>query len=297
MISKTVKFQYFLAKAGRRNGHDEIFDFNRWLHTATEIDLNDRIREMRGIKARLESHLFYDREGLWGLRFMRLREDDIPFIVKADSIAEDLELHDDEYVGEGLHILYDPNYQLLMVQVNRFSLGITALENYLNAVWDNPEEIIHLQPFQRNIDIANYRRDNYKTLTINFANLDTLRRDHRETRFLEGILDAFQQMGCYSAEIKFSLGYSRQPTLNRDQMHSVFGDISTNLDIVSSAKLSYKDNDLDKSEIINLLDCVEESRIIFNLPERVTLGQEYAFGEMIQEYNRRKGGLLAHLQN
>lgn len=226
---------------------------------------------------------------------MRLREDNIPFIVKADADAEDLELDEDEYVGEGLHILYDKNHQLFMVQSNRFSLGISALESYLNAIWDVPDETIHLYPLQKDIDIPSYQRKSYKTITIGFGNLKALNREARTTRSLEGILSSFNQMGCHTAEVKFSLGHSKQPTLNRDQVHNLLADIAENRDIISTAKLTCKDDDVEKSEIINLLDFVEESKIDFRLPERTTLGKEYTFNEMIQEYNKKKGVLLGYL--
>lgn len=298
MPVKPVRFQYFISRViNERENQSSVFDFNRWLHKAESLELNERIKEFRGTKARLDYLRYYPKEEAWGLRFMRLREDNIPFIVKADADAEDLKLDEDEYVGEGLHVLYDKRHQLFMVQSNRFSLGISALEFYLNAIWDMPDETIHLQPFQREIDIPTYRRKNYKTITIGFGNLNVLRRRDRKTKSMEGILSAFDQMGCYNAEIKFSLGHTKQPTLNQDQIHNILDDIDKNRDIISSAKLTCKDNDFEKSEIINLLDFVEESKIDFKLAERATLGKEYAFNEMIQEYNRKKGALLDYLQN
>ena len=186
---------------------------------------------------------------------MRLRDDNIPFIVKADANAEDLELDKDEYVGEGLHVLYDRNHQLFMIQSNR-----------------------------------------YKTITLRFANLDTLRGGGRGTKSLEGILSTFNRMECRNAEIRLSLGHSRQPSLNRDQVHDMLMDIHANRDIISSAKLTCSDGPDGKSEVIDLLDFVEESRICFRLPERTGLAKEYAFREMIQEYGRKKEVLLGHLQ-
>lgn len=297
MTVKSIRFQYFISKViDRARNQSSVFDFNRWLHVAAPLKLNDRIRTVRGTTARLDYLRYYPAEEVWGLRFMRLRDDNIPFIVKADANAEDLELDKDEYVGEGLHVLYDRNHQLFMIQSNRFSLGISALENYLNAVWDTPGETLYLQPFQEQIDLPKYRKDSYKTITLRFANLDTLRGGGRGTKSLEGILSTFNRMECRNAEIRLSLGHSRQPSLNRDQVHDMLMDIHANRDIISSAKLACSDGPDGKSEVIDLLDFVEESRIRFRLPERAGLAKEYAFREMIQEYGRKKEVLLGHLQ-
>lgn len=84
---------------------------------------------------------------MWSFRFMKLREDNIPSIVRENQEAEAIKLDPDEYIGEGLHMLYDNETGIVMLQVNRFSLGLKRLEALFSMIWNEKNERIRLIVF------------------------------------------------------------------------------------------------------------------------------------------------------
>ena len=292
--TKYLKFQYYRPFiTNEETGETRVFDFYLWIEKADAYDKQERAKKVFNTMARLDEMSYYQNDRLWGLRFMKMRDFNIPFIVKIDGDAEDMQLQDDEYVGEGLHILYRPDYQFLMVQMNRFSLSISALEVYLTTVWSNPQETISIRPIMKDIDLNTYTRGVYKKLNISFANMRTPDSRRRDARAIKGIFDSFYKFGCYNANLSFSLGYTRNTTLERDAIQETFRDINANRDIINSAEVVCCDGDGEKSEVINLLDCVVEDIIPFIIQTRSTLAFEYAMQNMIEKYKSKENSLLA----
>ena len=85
---------------------------------------------------------------------MKLRDTNIPSIVKKEEEAKPLELEDDEYIGEDLVMIYDPKNQVAMIQSNRFAFSKGKLEKYLNKIWGVDEQKIVLLHISKKIDVA-----------------------------------------------------------------------------------------------------------------------------------------------
>ena len=63
--------------------------------------------EFDNVIARLEELEGDNENKIWKLRFMKLRDTNIPSIVKKEEEAKPIALDDDEYIGEDMLMIYD----------------------------------------------------------------------------------------------------------------------------------------------------------------------------------------------
>lgn len=62
------------------------------------------------------------------------RDTNIPYKIKPGKERTEIELDDDEYIGEFMSILFYPRNCSIMVQYNKYALSITQLENYFSLM-------------------------------------------------------------------------------------------------------------------------------------------------------------------
>lgn len=289
---RTVKFIYYTVcmahydDDGNRTD-PERFDFESWIYKADELSLEQKTIEFDGIKARLEECVGDKSRGIWKFRFMKLRDTNIPSIVKEEEEAKPIELEDDEYIGEDLLIIYDKSNQVMMMQCNRFALGRGKLEKYLNRVWNVKEDCIILCPISKTIDARKLKKKKYKRLLLRFENLHPIEKSHRP---FSQIVNSYYEMGGITGEVIISLGRGRRNFgLNQEKVPQMLEDIYENQDILSDAALKVKDDDDDSVDIINLFDNALCSYIDFRLEKRTVLDFGYATNLMIDVYEDKKG--------
>lgn len=114
--TRNIKFQYFQIIIESEKQKFQ-FCFEDW---AVYIDKEELVRknlELKGLKARIEVYENdKDNNKIWTMRFMKLRDTNIPSKVKENEIAIPVELADDEYIGEDVTFLYDEEYGIAMIQ-------------------------------------------------------------------------------------------------------------------------------------------------------------------------------------
>lgn len=296
---RTVKFIYYTVCVSHYSdkgySDPERFDFESWIYKASELTMEQKTLEFDGIKARLEDYSGNKKTGIWQFRFMKLRDTNIPSIVKEEEEAKPIELEDDEYIGEDLLMIYDRTNQIAMIQCNRFALGKGKLEKYLNRVWDSKEERIVLCPISKAIDVRKYKKKNYRRLLVRFENLHPIEESHRP---FSKIVNSYYDMGGITGEVILSLGRGEKGRfgLNREQVPTMLEDIYDNQDIISGAVLKVKDDDDCSVDVVNLFDNSFCSYVNFKLEKRTVLEFDYAANLMTEEYMEKKeeiNGLLS----
>lgn len=293
-MERTIKFEYFRLKHQVKENNRWVekgdFNFVSWINNIDQNELLMRTVELKDTKARLEDIRFYDTEYIWGMRFMKLREDNVPSIAKENQAAEDIPLGDDEYIGEDLYMIYDRISKISMVQSNRFSLGITRLAEFLGKTSYLSQERIILKPYSKNIDLKSFRKNKYKTLELGFANL--IRDVPQSKSPLSNIINSFHKFWGVSGSVSISLGRTKHDTLNIVEVDDLLEELGDYEEVVS-AKIRIKDDDKSYTEIIDLFDNICKDFITFNIPKKQSLGFEYAVRNMIEKYNDRKLELLS----
>ena len=288
---RTIKFLYYtvcVSKLEERGRTDPVrFDFESWIYKADKLSLEKKTIELDGFKVRLEEFVGDKNSGIWKLRFMKLRDTNIPSLVKEEEEAKPLELEDDEYIGEDLLMIYDRNNQVAMLQCNRFALGKGKLEKYLTHIWNIENENIILCPISKHVDARGFKKKNYRKLLLRFENIHAIEDTHRP---FGKIVNSYYEMGGITGEVVISLGRSKkgESGLSQEQVPGMLSDIYENQDMISSAVLKVRDDDSTEVEVVNLFDNSLNSYVDFKLEKRTTLEFDYATKLMIQEYSNKK---------
>lgn len=286
---RKIKFSYYtICLVNDKDGSDPVrFDFESWIKKVDECGLEKKEVETDGLIARLEEYEGDKFSHIWKLRFLKLRDTNIPSIVKTAEEAKPIELKDDEYIGEDLLMIYDPENQVAMLQCNRMSMTKGRLEKYINKVWGNPDERIVLLHISKQINQAQLKKKNFKYLEVRLANIHATEDKNRP---FGRIVNSYYEIGGKAGSFVCSLGRGQQKEdgLSREQIPIMLDDIYENLDIVSNATLKVKDDDAASIDIVDLLDNTLNDYLDFRLEKRTTLEFQYATRIMIERYNNKK---------
>ena len=293
MPERNVKFQYFgmvrqQKEKNRWKGKGRL-NIESWMDKLENKELLNATIDLGDTKASVDKVEWDETHNVWIFRFMKLREDNIPSIVRENQEAEAIPLGEDEYIGEGLHMLYDNNTGIAMVQMNRFSLGLKRLEEFMTQIWEIENERIKLKPI---LDYMNFDRDTrrkYKAIEVDFANIGQVELDDRSS--LGTIMAYFRKFYGVTGSIKISLGRTKADTLNIDEVNRVIGEAIDD-NIVSGMKLHIKDDDQRPVEVIDLFDNICKDIVTFNLVAKTALGFEYAKTSMIRSYEAKKNHIV-----
>lgn len=288
---RTIKFLYYTVCISKIEDDKRLdpkkFDFESWIYKSEKMSFEQKTIEFDGIKARLEKYVGDEEQGIWKFRFMKLRDTNIPSIVKEETEAKPIELEDDEYIGEDLLLIYDKKNQVTMVQCNRFALSKGKLEKYFNKIWGVKEEQIVLCPISKSVDVRKFNKKNHRRLVMRFENLHPIQENHRP---FSRIVNSYYEMGGMTGEVVLSLsrGNKGKNGLNKEQVSTMLDDIYDNQDIVSDAALKVKDDDDNSVDIVNLFDNSLCSYVDFKLEKRSALDFDYATSLMINEYLKKR---------
>lgn len=288
--TRTVRFSYYtVCITDEEQGDDPVrFDFESWIAKAVKEGYEKKEVEFDSTIARLEELEGDSKNNIWKIRFLKLRDTNIPSIVKQKEDAKPIELEDDEYIGEDLLLIYDSENQVAMVQCNRFAMSKGKIEKYLNKIWGEPKKRILLLHISKVVNARELKKKNYRNLVVRFANIHAIEETHRP---FSKIVNSYNEIGGKAGTVTFSLGKGNQKhsRLNQEQIPIMLDDIYSNMDIVTDAVLKVKDDD-DSSDIdiVDLFDNSLCEYIDFKLEKRMALEFQYATKLMIEKYLNRK---------
>ena len=289
MIKRNIKFQYFYlvrqkAVGNKWKGLGKL-DIAVWMDKVDKHQIKNTTIDLGDAKANIDKIECDDDGNMWSFRFMKLREDNIPSIVRENQEAEAIKLDSDEYIGEGLHMLYDNETGIAMLQVNRFSLGLNRLEALFSTIWNEENERIRLISILDKKIFDAWPRRCYRKIEIGFANITSQLEEGKNS--LGTIMNLYRKFQGVSGNITISLGKTRRGTLNIDEVKEVVSDAMKD-SAVGTLKLHVKDDDDRPVEVIDLFDEVAKDIIKFTLPEKTALEYSYAILEMKNCYKARK---------
>jgi hypothetical protein len=317
MSSKFVRFNYFEVQLipaiteirrellGEENVeelpyHAEDWDMSGILDYITEgnmastnVPLGDEFVEVE------PGSLTIPDNNIRSFQLTKLRDTNIPAKKRMGEIRQEIQLQDDEYIGEFVSIIYDNRYKVLMVQSNRYGLTVKQIENYLTdlrlrylqAIGHTEEmpSVVKLSPI---IDLE---------MAQNVLNADYFRKIHiRGADFMEdaqlnqyGLLSTarrllFQSCGVYF-EITLSLGRAT-PTATLDhelvrEMVEEYSRLNVGKPIIEITK---KDDELADTEIVNLINPRLTDRIVIEIEPRTTVAHEFLYHRMREIYEHRR---------
>ncbi len=286
MVERKIKFQYFVFEQETKNdGHWEsrgTFNLINWIDHVNTNGLEQKIVELNDTKARIEKIKHID--GCWAVQMMKLREDNLPHIVREYEDAEDIDLEDDEYIGEDMYMMYNIDNGVAMIQVNRFSLGIRRLGEFLSQSMNLENERITIKAVSSNVEVNNFRGHTYRDIELGFANLQYVQTTQNSA--LGAIMNAYGRLQGLSGRIKIGVGRCKDESLDIIEVDNLLQEIREE-ECIISAKVKIRDDDMARTEVIDLFDNVVSDTITFSLPARTTLAFDYATISMKNYFDQR----------
>ena len=287
MAKRYIKVEAYLLEAIdlHTNLKKDDFDFRDWIDKADSIGIQGRVFPHYTEKARLEHIVFKDSVGLWCLSFDRLRDTNLPMKTKLYEESTDIEIDEDEYIGDKIAMLYDPASNIVVLQRNRNSLSLSGIQQYINKLWNGDNNIfiqlnpiLELDPFVRAGNKATYRK--VKVKLGNMLDNSLVAQENKSFKKICDLLNTYQGM---TAEIVISMGRAKNQYLDQDMVNETMEIVKNNEAAIKGAEVSYKGDD-DKTEIVDLFNNKIFDVISVDLEARKTVPIEEITDKMIVSY-------------
>lgn len=262
-MSRYVRFDYFRIvfrdKDMDAKQPDKQFDFLRWMEKISKKPkLGDRLYTFSTTEfSRLENYQVGSEEENTGtdyyyLHFARLRPGEDLQKAKKDDVLVPLDMGADEYLGEEVSALFDAKSCILMLQNNRYSLGQSGIEKYLNHFWESEDETIFLRPvlLSNPIDYA-LKGKGYKKFRFRVADSD-ISPEIENSSTLKQALNAVKKYKAPYVEITISTGRTNAE-LEDEEIDGLITELIEHRDIVNMAEAKII-NQFDASEVVNLFE-------------------------------------------
>lgn len=293
---KPIKFIYYQMFKSNLSDDDK-YSLVQLISAIDSLPLKERIREIDHDKYRLEDIYLDDYKGIncYHLRFMRLDEANIPNRSYDDRESTPLELNDGEYLGTPLHILYDIDNEIFMIQQSRTTMSIGKLNRYLSQMATSLNlfdggSFIEFRPIISKSKIGNGAI--YKKIDLKFANIE--RAYIEDTTDLKRIIGVYNDFEAVTGEVIISLGHYRTKQLADKKVRNLCNEIGQNKDYFKSATVSYSSSD--GSGIIDLIEDVVKDEISFDIEKRKSLEFIQARNEMLNRYTVRRNEIIHELE-
>ena len=289
-----IKYQYYqLCTIIGDETTECSFDLREWINNVNDLLLEDRVKEINEISGRLEVVARVHSNEFYVLNFMRLDVVSNTYVLSPETMARHVDLGENEYIGKNTVVLYDPRYHVAMVQCNRGSYGVFALQNYINSFINNGN-LCYFRPIDFDYDNVDLIRKQFVKLDVRFANTRAL--VSRDSAAFENIINLCNQVECRTAHIEFGLGYNYGThELEPETMQGMIREIRSedNREVISSARITLSDDE--KSEVFDLLQNILNDKINYTVPPRGELTFTALSQSMAKKYN--DGGARARIAN
>lgn len=257
--SVTVRCQYFQPCCFEGDEKTErLFDLQNWIDDVEKMSIEDRVRNVNGVKGRLESIYLTSDHQFYAFNFMRMDDYSDAYKLKESKAAEHIELEDDEYLGRNTVAIYDARKNILMVQSNRGGYSVAAIETYINSTVTH--DMCYLRPIYNFFDAERCFKDRVAKLEIRFANTRAYR--PTKSRPLERIVQSINEIEGMVGHIEIGMGYNRTESLNQETIYEIVDDVRANRDAISTAKVRLDDDT--KSVMFDLFQDTERDELKYN---------------------------------
>lgn len=114
------------------------------INAAIDGSIPDTIMDYQGEKIEIDRNACYQKEKtpwLTSFQISRLRADSLPAKKKIGMPRDDIHLEDDEYIGEFTEVILDSRYNIIIIQANRYGVGVGVVCKYLNYLQKKYDEL------------------------------------------------------------------------------------------------------------------------------------------------------------
>lgn len=230
---------------------------------------------------------------LYYIQLSKLRSKNIPSRKRINQDKEDINLADDEYLGEFNLLIYDPQTRVLITQGNFYGLNIKQIASTLSGLRMKVNElnketdgelpyIVNLAPIIDSNAIEKVMNNEiYRKITIKGADFNEIADEELNSDVLSRSIGALSEVHGVNFEITLSMAKTgKNESLDSEEIRRMIQDVLTltndkELDVgmhVTSRR------DIESSmEYIDLLTPKLSSEIVLEVQNRSTIGAEYIF--------------------
>lgn len=283
---RTLKYYYykpFLYEDGKKK---KAFNFAEWI---INFEKDKKIFEtisLSSIMARVDGHKYDKKNDLHGVCFVNMRGENLPSKVAEGKEQEDLDLEENEYIGEDMYVLYDRTNNVFMAQSNRMSLTINRITEFVNETKKPDNMTVGFVPITRNLTRKELKNKRVRSILISCENLHE--KDKINSAPLKSICDSVDGFGCLTYSLKLGVGRKRNAELSPAESRKMIDDIINRTIDVKSAQVSVSDQITGEIEYVDLVENKLCSILEYKIGKRERLHLDKLFPEMIKEYLKIK---------
>ncbi|HCM86215.1 DUF6731 family protein [Enterococcus sp.] len=296
MAKQKIRFNYFEPQLVIENDELVKWDMKKFLDTILN---NKRVFDSSEFLGDEVSDLEwnscdYDHQNnLYYIQLSKLRSKNIPSRKRINHDKVDIDLADDEYLGEFNLLIYDPMVNVLITQGNFYGLttkqialtltGLRRKVNDLNGVTDGDlPYMVNLAPVIDSKAIDKVMNNKiYRKITVKGADFNKIADSDLNSQVLSKAIDAFNEVHGVNFEITLSMAKSeKKETLDQNEIRKMIQDVKElNEKSESDVAMNIASRkDLESSiEYIDLLTPRLTSEIVLDVKNRSTIGAEYIF--------------------
>ena len=240
--------------------------------------------------------LIYDaRNHLYSFQISKLRETGIPSKKRLGNPREDIELDNDEYIGEFVTVVFDPRFLTVGVQSNQYSLNIPQIEFFLTefrnyyleiAGIDDPIPLkVQLNPIIDPTRItAAGNAEIYRKISISGTNVaaDAL----AQYGTLNEVSGLVGRARGFKFDLTISLGHApKDESLDEGVIEEIIhGFNAINDNNKPKVEITMKEDNEAPTEVVNLLEPRLTNRWGMEVVNRTNIGHEAIHDRFAEEY-------------
>jgi len=296
MVKHKVRFNYFVPQLANENNVLVDWDMTEFFETiignkrafGSAVILGEEISDLEW-----GSCLFDETNNLYYIQLSKLRSKNIPSRKKVDQDKQDINLADDEFLGEFNLLIYDPNLNILITQSNFYGLSVKQITQTLSTLrlrikdfLGQPDVdipyIAHLAPVIDPNAIGNVMKNEiYRKITIKGADFNKNADENINSDILSGLISSMGKIQGVNFELSFSMAKAKKnesldPEYVREMIEDIMEIKGKNEDSVAMHVSSRRDVE-SALENIDLFTPKLSSAITLDVQNRATIGAEYIF--------------------
>ncbi|MDX1700319.1 MAG: DUF6731 family protein [Melioribacteraceae bacterium] len=240
--------------------------------------------------------IYDDRTNLYSFQLSKLRETNIPFLKSIGTPREDINLAENQYIGEFVTIVFDPMLYTVGIQSNLYSLNVKQVEEYLTQlrrrfntihnIEDGTPLRVEMQPIIDNNKIQTIRNSEiFRKITIKGSDYsaDAL----AEQGTLNEVSELIGRANGVNFELTLSIGSApKNESLDGETIQEIIEGFTNIQNVHNRPKVEITAReDIDSPlELVNLLSPRLTNLISFNVETRVGIGHELIHDTFVDEY-------------
>lgn len=296
MAKQKVRFNYFEPQLIIENNDLVKWDMRKFLETilnnkrafdASEF-LGDEVSDLEWNSCDYDT-----KNDLYYIQLSKLRSKNIPSRKRINQDKVDINLADDEYLGEFNLLIYDPKVNALITQGNfyglttkQISLTLTGLRRKVNEFNGDSDGdlpyMVNLAPvIDSNAIHKVMKNEIYRKITIKGSDFNAIADEDLDSQVLNRTINALDEVHGMNFEITISMAKAeKEKTLDKEEVRTMINDVRRlNENDTSCVSMNIASReDLNSSiEYIDLLTPRLTSEIVLEIQNRSTIAAEYIF--------------------